>query len=75
MTTPSANTPMARPRACPIRKSGHFPQSLYDQATKDGWIVVSMKNDWKRIFAFDVSRPDLARRADAFTSGSAPRPR
>ena len=25
---------------------------LYDEAIKDGWIVVSMKNDWKRIFAF-----------------------
>ena len=23
------------------------------EATKDGWIVVSMKNDWKRIFAFE----------------------
>ena len=26
---------------------------LYDLAMKDGWIVVSMKNDWKRIFAFE----------------------
>jgi hypothetical protein len=26
---------------------------LYDEAIKDGWIVVSMKNGWKRIFAFD----------------------
>ena len=30
-----------------------FPQELYDLANKDGWIVVSMKNDWKRIFAFE----------------------
>ena len=36
----------------PDTKIGTFPQSLYDQAMKDGWIVVSMKNDWKRIFAF-----------------------
>ncbi len=37
----------------PDTKIGTFPQSLYDQATKDGWIVVSMKKDWKRIFAFE----------------------
>lgn len=33
-------------------KIGTFTQELYDQTKKDGWIVVSMKNDWKRIFAF-----------------------
>ena len=22
-------------------------------AKKDGWVVISMKNDWKRIFAFE----------------------
>lgn len=37
----------------PDSKIGTFSQALYDQATKDGWIVVSMKNDWKRIFAFE----------------------
>ena len=37
----------------PDSKIGTFPQALYDQAMKDGWIVVSMKNDWKRIFAFE----------------------
>ena len=37
----------------PDTKIGTFPQSLYDQAMKDGWIVVSMKNDWKRVFAFE----------------------
>jgi hypothetical protein len=26
---------------------------LYDEATKNGWTVISMKNDWKRIFAFE----------------------
>jgi len=30
-----------------------FTQDLYDEAKKDGWIVISMKNDWKRIFAFE----------------------
>ena len=37
----------------PDSKIGTFPQALYDQAMKDGWIVVSMKNDWRRIFAFE----------------------
>ena len=34
-------------------KVGAFTQALYDEAKKDGWTVISMKNDWKRIFAFD----------------------
>jgi phosphoglycolate phosphatase-like HAD superfamily hydrolase len=34
-------------------KVGTFPQSLYDQAGKQGWVVISMKNDWKQIFSFD----------------------
>ncbi len=37
----------------PDTKVGTFTQELYDEAKKDGWIVISMKNDWKRIFAFD----------------------
>jgi phosphoglycolate phosphatase-like HAD superfamily hydrolase len=37
----------------PASKIGTFPQALYDQAQKQGWIVISMKNDWKRIFAFE----------------------
>jgi phosphoglycolate phosphatase-like HAD superfamily hydrolase len=37
----------------PDTKVGRFPQQLYDEAAKDGWIVVSMKNDWKRVFAFE----------------------
>jgi hypothetical protein len=27
--------------------------SLYDEAVKDSWMVISMKKDWKRIIAFD----------------------
>ena len=34
-------------------KVGTFTQALYDEAKKDGWTVISMKDDWKRIFAFD----------------------
>jgi len=37
----------------PDTKVGAFPQALYDQAKKQGWTVISMKNDWKRIFAFE----------------------
>jgi phosphoglycolate phosphatase-like HAD superfamily hydrolase len=37
----------------PDTKVGDFPQALYDEATKRGWTVISMKNDWNRIFNFD----------------------
>jgi hypothetical protein len=37
----------------PDTKVGTFTQGLYDEAKKDGWVVVSIKNDWKRVFAFE----------------------
>ena len=37
----------------PDTKVGTFTQDLYDQAKKGGWTVISMKNDWKHIFAFE----------------------
>ena len=37
----------------PDSKIGTFPQALYDEAKGKGWTVISMKNDWKRIFGFD----------------------
>jgi phosphoglycolate phosphatase-like HAD superfamily hydrolase len=37
----------------PDSKVGTFTQALYDEAKSKGWIVTSMKNDWKRIFAFE----------------------
>jgi phosphoglycolate phosphatase-like HAD superfamily hydrolase len=37
----------------PDTKVGSFSQALFDQASKQGWIVISMKQDWKRIFAFE----------------------
>jgi phosphoglycolate phosphatase-like HAD superfamily hydrolase len=37
----------------PDSRIGTFTQPLYDEATRSGWTVISMKNDWKRIFAFD----------------------
>jgi len=30
-----------------------FSDSLMAEAKKNGWIVISMKNDWKRIFALE----------------------
>ena len=37
----------------PDTKVGTFTQALYDEATKQGWEIISMKNDWKRVFAFE----------------------
>ncbi len=37
----------------PDTKVGTFTQALYDEAKKKGWTVISMKNDWKKIFAFE----------------------
>jgi hypothetical protein len=37
----------------PDAKVGTFTQELDDEAKKDGWVVISMKNDWKRIFGFE----------------------
>jgi hypothetical protein len=32
---------------------GTFSDALRAEANKSGWIVISMKDDWKRIFAFE----------------------
>jgi phosphoglycolate phosphatase-like HAD superfamily hydrolase len=37
----------------PDTKVGRFTQALYDEAKAKGWIVISMKNDWNKIFAFE----------------------
>lgn len=37
----------------PKTKIGSFTQALYDEAKKQGWVVISMKNDWKVIFPFE----------------------
>ena len=41
-------------KGLPDTKVGAFPQALYDQAKKDGWLVISMQGDWKRIFSFEA---------------------
>jgi hypothetical protein len=37
----------------PDSRVGTFTQGLYDEAQKHGWVVISMKDDWKRLFPFD----------------------
>ena len=37
----------------PDTKVGTFTQALYDEAKKNGWTVISMRNDWKVIFPFE----------------------
>lgn len=37
----------------PDTKVGTFNKGLYDEAKKKGWVIISMKNDWKKIFAWE----------------------
>lgn len=37
----------------PDTKVGTFPQALLDEAKKRGWIVISMKKDFKKIFTWE----------------------
>lgn len=37
----------------PDSKVGAFTPALYGEASHNGWIVISMKNDWSKIFAFE----------------------
>jgi hypothetical protein len=41
-------------RGLPDTKVGTFSQAMYDMAVKQGWIIISMKNDWKRVFPFET---------------------
>jgi haloacid dehalogenase-like hydrolase len=38
----------------PDSKVGTFTQALMDEAKARSWTVISMKNDWKRIFSFET---------------------
>jgi hypothetical protein len=40
-------------RGLPDSKFGTFTAALDDEAKKNGWTVISMKNDWKRVFTFE----------------------
>ena len=35
----------------PETKVGTFTQALYDEAKSNGWTIISMKNDWKRVLS------------------------
>ncbi|HEY9074341.1 MAG TPA: HAD family hydrolase [Desulfobaccales bacterium] len=37
----------------PDTKVGSFSQTLMDEAKKRGWVVISMKNDWQKIFSWE----------------------
>ena len=52
-TTPQREYAYGPAQGLPDTKVGTFTQALYDEAKKNGWTVISMKNDWKRIFAFE----------------------
>ena len=38
----------------PNTSVGTFSEALLTEATKNSWVVISMKNDWKRIFAWET---------------------
>jgi hypothetical protein len=40
-------------RGLPNTSVGTFSETLLTEATKNAWVVISMKADWKRIFAFE----------------------
>ena len=40
-------------RGLPANKVCTFTQAFFDEAEKQGWILISMKDDWKRVFAFE----------------------
>jgi haloacid dehalogenase-like hydrolase len=52
----------------PDIKLGAFTKALYDQAKINNWTVVSMKEDWKQVFAFEpppVTAIDILLEPDA----------
>lgn len=52
-TTRDASETFVPPGECiaTFDQDGTFTQQLCDEAMKNGWVVVSMKKDWKHIFA------------------------
>ena len=45
--------PTARRKGSAQPRSARLRKQLYDEAKKKGWIIISMKNDWARIFSFE----------------------
>jgi len=52
-------------RGLPDVKYGYFTPALEDHAKKDGWTVVSMKDDWKQVFPSEVTAVDILLEPDA----------
>jgi hypothetical protein len=40
-------------QSLPDTKIGTFTPALYAEAKKKNWTIISMKNDWKKIFSFE----------------------
>jgi hypothetical protein len=60
--------PYGPARGLPDVKLGAFTPALDAHAQKDGWTVVSMKDDWKQVFAFEqtpVTAIDILLEPDA----------
>lgn len=37
----------------PDTQVGTLSQAMYDMAKRQGWTIISIKNDWRRVFPFD----------------------
>lgn len=59
--------PYGPARGLPDVKYGYFTTALEDHAKKDGWTVVSMKDDWKTVFPAqpEITAIDILLRPDA----------
>jgi hypothetical protein len=44
----------------PESKIGAFSEALMAEANKNGWTVISMKHDWRRVFPFENETSDFA---------------
>ncbi|WP_437201479.1 HAD family hydrolase [Planctomicrobium sp. SH664] len=42
-------------RGLPESRIGTFPPGLLTEAETKGWVVISMKSDWKRVFSFEAA--------------------
>ena len=54
-------------RRLPDVKLGAFTPALYEEAKKESWTVVSMKNDWKTVFP--GAQSEVARLLTVFPKG------
>jgi hypothetical protein len=52
-------------RGLPDVKLGYFTPALEEHAKKDGWTVVSMKDDWKTVFPSEITAIDILLEPDA----------